>query len=99
MTIARLLAIGFIYVCAALAWGVLGGSLVARTGEFDNRLSRDIALLWGGKHVQVAPEVRVERPTTVTERIQEHDAQGRPITREFRGSRSSARSCRSTPRA
>ena len=63
MTIARLFAIGFIYVCAALAWGVLGGSLVARTGEFDNRLSRDIALLWGGKHVQVAPEVRVERPT------------------------------------
>ena len=82
MTIPRLLAIGFIYVCAALAWGVLGGSLVARTGEFDNRLSRDVALLWGGKHVQVAPEVRVERPTTVTERIQENDAQGRPVTRE-----------------
>src|SRR5918993_3037212 len=82
MTIPRLLAIGFIYVCAALAWGVLGGSLVARTGEFDNRLSRDVALLWGGKHVQIAPQVRVERPTTVTERIQESDAQGRPVTRE-----------------
>jgi hypothetical protein len=82
MTIARLLAIGLIYICAALGWAVLGGSLLARTGEFDARLSRDVALLWGGKHVQVAPEVRVERPKTVTERVQEHDAQGRPVARE-----------------
>ena len=82
MTTARLFAIALIYVCATLAWGVLGGSLVARTGEFDSRLSRDVGLLWGGKHVQVAPEVQVERPTTVTERIQERDAQGRTVTRD-----------------
>ena len=82
MTTARLLAIGFIYVCAALAWGVLGGTLVARTGEFDDRLSRDVALLWGGKHVQVAPQARLERPTTVTERVQERDDQGRPLIRD-----------------
>ena len=47
MTVSRLFAIGFIYVCAALAWGVLGGSLVARSGESDTRLSREVALLWG----------------------------------------------------
>jgi hypothetical protein len=82
MTTARLLAIGFIYVCATLAWGVLGGSLIARTGEFDGRLSRDVAMLWGGKHVQVAPDAHVERPKMVTEQIQERDAGGRAVTRE-----------------
>jgi len=82
MTIARLIAIGFIYVCATLAWAVLGGSLVARTGEFDDKLSHEVALLWGGKHVQVAPEARVERSRMVTERVQENDPQGRAVTRE-----------------
>src|SRR3954468_11243157 len=82
MTTARLIAIGFIYVCATLAWAVLGGSLMARTGEFDGKLSHDVALLWGGKHVQAAPEARVERPKMVTERVQENDAQGRAVTRE-----------------
>jgi hypothetical protein len=82
MTTARLLAVGFIYVCSTLAWAVLGGSLVARTGEFDGKLSHDVALLWGGKHVQAAPEARVERPRIVTERIRENDAQGRAVTRE-----------------
>ena len=64
MTTARLLAIGFIYVCAALAWGVLGGSLVARTGSSIRRLSREVALLWGGKHVQWRPRPGLERPRT-----------------------------------
>ena len=82
MTVSRLFAIGFIYVCAALAWGVLGGSLVARSGESDTRLSREVALLWGGKHVQVAPAARLERPGTRTEQIQERDEQGRVLNRE-----------------
>ncbi len=82
MTVSRLFAIGFIYVCAALAWGVLGGSLVARSGESDTRLSREVALLWGGKHVQVAPAARLERPGTRTEQIHERDEQGRVLNRE-----------------
>ena len=61
-----------------LAWGLLGGSLMVRTGESDNRFSREVALLWGGNHVQVAPRGPLERPRTVTERIQDRDAQGRP---------------------
>ena len=82
MTIARLVAIAFIYLCAAVAWGLLGGSLVVRTGESDARLSREVALLWGGTHVQVAPHAAVERPRTVVEQVQERDAQGRTVTRE-----------------
>jgi hypothetical protein len=82
MTTARLLAIGFIYCCAAVAWGVLGGSLLARTGEFDGRLAKEVALLWGGTHVQVAPEAWVERPQTTTEQVKERDRDGATVTRD-----------------
>jgi Inner membrane protein CreD len=82
MSTARLVAIVFIYLCAAVAWGLLGGSLMVRTGESDARLSREVALLWGGTHVQVAPHAAVQRPRTVSERIQDRDAQGQTVTRE-----------------
>ena len=57
MTPFRLIAIAAIYVIAAAAWFVLGTSVAARSGEFDGRLSREVALLWGGPHAQSAPAV------------------------------------------
>jgi hypothetical protein len=81
MTARRLFAITLIYLLAAGAWGFLGGSLVVRTGEFDERLAREVASLWGGEHVQVAPTAWIERPTVVTEQVQEKDASGRSVTR------------------
>ena len=84
MTTARLLAIGFIFVCAAVAWSVLGGTVVNRTGESDMRLSQEVAQLWGGHHLQVAPQAAVRRPREVEEKVQEQDAQGRPVIRSVR---------------
>ncbi len=84
MTTARLLAIGFIFVCAAVAWSVLGGTVVNRTGESDTRLSQEVAQLWGGHHLQVAPQAAVRRPREVEEKVQEQDAQGRPVVRSVR---------------
>ena len=52
MTVRRLLAIGLIFVTTAIAWFALGSSLVIRTGEFDGALRKEVALLWGGPHVQ-----------------------------------------------
>lgn len=80
MTPLRLFAIAAIYVIAAIGWFVLGTSVVARSGEFDGRLSREVALLWGGPHSQRAPELWYERPGTVTEKVQRTDAQGRTVT-------------------
>lgn len=84
MTTARLLAVGFIFVCAAVAWSVLGGTVVNRTGESDTRLSQEVAQLWGGHHLQVAPQAAVRRPREVEEKVQEQDAQGRPVVRSVR---------------
>jgi hypothetical protein len=76
------MAIGLIYVCTAVAWSTLGASVVSRTGESDERLSREVAQLWGGRHNQLAPQTRVLRPRLATETVQETDNQGRPIRRE-----------------
>ena len=80
MTPVRLCAIALIYLTATIAWFVLGTSVVARSGEFDDRLSSEVALLWGGPHVQTAPDVWYERPKTITEAVERVDASGRKIT-------------------
>src|SRR5512143_2901659 len=86
MTSARLFAIGFIYACTAIAWSILGGSIVQRTGESDQRLAQEVAQLWGGRHVQVAPEAWYEVERDFTEDVQEKDAAGqithRQVTRK-----------------
>lgn len=80
MTPARLVAIALIFCIATVAWFALGISVHGRSGEFDHRLSQDVAMLWGGRHAQAAPGVWVERPKTVTESVQRTDANGKPFT-------------------
>ena len=84
MTAARLAAIGFIFVCTAVAWSVLGGTVVGRTGETDGRLSQEVAQLWGGRHVQVAPQAFVLRPRDVEEEVKEADARGGTVVRKVK---------------
>jgi len=81
MTAARLAAIGFIFLCTAVAWAVLGGTVVGRTGETDGRLSQEVARLWGGHHVQVAPQAFVLRPRDVEEEVKERGPRGRTVVR------------------
>ncbi len=79
MTPARLLAIVFIFVCTAAAWSILGATVVDRTGERDGRLSQEVAQLWGGQHVQVAPRACILRPRQVEEEVRNPDDKGRPV--------------------
>ncbi len=81
MTPSRLIAVGFIFVCTAIAWSALGGSIVHRTGESDAKLTREVAQLWGGRHEQLAPEASVERPRTVKEDVVEKDDKGKATHR------------------
>lgn len=82
MTTPRLVAIGFIFVCTAVAWAILGSTVVSRTGEADGTLRREVEQLWGGVHEQRAPrafwtESRVE-PRTVTQ----YDDRGRAVSQD-----------------
>jgi len=81
LTPARLFAVAFVYACTTVAWLALGGSVVQRTGETDERLAKEVAALWGGRHAQVAPTAWYTQPRTVREDVEEKDAAGRSLTR------------------
>lgn len=82
MSALRLLAIAFIFGCTAVAWFTLGASLVHRSGEKDYQLEQEVAQLWGGPHLQVAPDVYYESPRQVVEEQQERDLSGNLVTRK-----------------
>src|SRR5688500_19878919 len=69
MTAARLVAIGIIYLGCAMAWFILGATVVSRTGESDASLAAEVERLWGGRHTQIAPTAHVEVPRLVVEEL------------------------------
>ncbi|MGD9903211.1 MAG: inner membrane CreD family protein [Vicinamibacterales bacterium] len=77
MTVRRLFAIAGIFLGTSAAWAVLGASLVARTGEFDSRLEREVHALWGAPQRQVAAVATLDRPAVETEVVESKDATGR----------------------
>ncbi len=82
MTFRKLLAVALIFAGASAAWTILGSSVLARTGQFDDRLEREVQLLWGGPHRQTAPEAWIERPGTDTQIEETKEPDGRVIRRE-----------------
>ena len=52
----RLSAIAFIFVCTAIAWMILGATLVARTGESDVSQRDKLTAQWGSDQTQTAPD-------------------------------------------
>jgi len=81
MSVARLMAIGLIFLCTAAAWSLLGASVVERTGESDAQLAREVELLWGGRHQQVAPAAVLVHHEDRTEVVREKLADGSEVDR------------------
>ena len=84
MTLPRLIGIAIIYCVAAVAWFALGISIHERSGEFDTRLSQEVASLWGGRHTQASPRLWFERPKVITENVERPDANGKPVIHTVR---------------
>lgn len=55
MSLARLIAIGFIFACVAFAWFILGGSIVVRTADIGQVTGSQVQELWGPPLTQAAP--------------------------------------------
>lgn len=53
----RIIAIGFIFFCTALAWTILGSTVSLRTHEQDAKLKAAVGQLWGTVQQQQAPSV------------------------------------------
>ena len=62
----KLLAIGFIWLGCAIAWMVLGSSVVHRTGESSSTMANGVSSLWGPALVQAPPTALVLADSTPT---------------------------------
>lgn len=51
----RLLAIAFVWVGCAIAWVILGSTLVSRTNDVNNSLDSEVHALWGPPATQLPP--------------------------------------------
>lgn len=58
----HLLAIGVIFVGAALAWMILGATLAQRTTDSDSHQRDRLSTQWGAPQVQSAPHVTAYLP-------------------------------------
>src|SRR5215213_10530717 len=62
----RIVAIAFIFACAAAAWMVLGATIFSRTYDSDSVLQGEVASLWGAPQSQSPPSAASERATPKT---------------------------------
>ncbi len=64
--ISRMVAIVFIFLCTAGAWGILGSTVMMRTQNQDSTLKGAVGQLWGTPQRQAAPAVYYETTEDVT---------------------------------
>jgi inner membrane protein involved in colicin E2 resistance len=62
----RIVAIAFIFVCASVAWMVLGATIFSRTYDSGQTLDDRVASLWGAPQVQSPPVATCERKVPKT---------------------------------
>jgi hypothetical protein len=78
----NLLAIGLIWLGCALAWVILGSTLLVRSGEMSSALTDEVHRLWGPPLQQPPPRVLYVEMQKRKELVTTHDAAGRPSTHE-----------------
>lgn len=81
MSLPKLIAILMIFLCTAAGWFILGASVVSRSRSSDHQLAAEVAALWGGPHVQLAPQVWMEELVKTTETVEEIDREGNSVVR------------------
>ena len=64
----RLAAVAFIFVCTAIAWGILGATILNRTHSRGNQLRGQVQSIWGVAQTQSAPygTYSVKAPSELT---------------------------------
>ena len=78
----NLFAIGCIWLGCAVAWVVLGSTILARTGSTSSQLTDEVRLLWGPALTQEPPHATYQEQRKVREVITAVDAQGRSVPTE-----------------
>ena len=68
----RIIAIAFIFVCASVAWAILGGTIFSRTYSLDAVAENRVASTWGSPQNQPPPIATFTRSVPKTEEITEN---------------------------
>jgi hypothetical protein len=63
LVVKRIVAIGFIFVCSALAWLVLAASISSRTNDSNQKLRPGVASTWGAAQEQSQPTAMLDEPS------------------------------------
>lgn len=77
--IKRIAAISFIFICATIAWLILGATIFSRTYSAESHLDEKVTSSWGAQQTQTPPIARYWTEKTVTEKVQEN---GQTIDRQ-----------------
>jgi hypothetical protein len=72
-------AVVLVWMGCALAWMVLGATLVHRSGETSGELTSEVDKLWGPPLTQSPPSASYQQPEKVREKLVTLDAQGRSV--------------------
>ena len=73
----RLIAIGFIYACTAVAWWVLAGVTSSRTHQADEGLRSRVERLWGAPQRQQPPVAAIVRHETAQVETEQNGVKSR----------------------
>lgn len=75
---ARLVAIAFVWLGCAVAWVILGTTLVARTNDVTNSLDSEVHALWGPPGAQLPPNATYTTYETAKEVVTTTNGSGIP---------------------
>src|SRR6476660_8010393 len=80
----RTVAIGFIWLGCAVAWMILGSTLVARSGEASAQLNAEVQLLWGPPIRQAPPRAFWVDLQPRTKKVTTYGANGQVVQQDVR---------------
>jgi Inner membrane protein CreD len=68
-TTKKLFALSFIFVCATIAWAILGSTIFTRTYGLDDSLKSKVGSSWGTAQVQSPPTASYQKVTQQTQEV------------------------------
>jgi len=74
----RIIAIAFIFVCASVAWAILGGTIFARTYDSAASSDKSVTSTWGESQKQAPPAASF---TEIVSRTEESTENGKKIVK------------------
>jgi hypothetical protein len=78
----NMVAIGFIWLGCAVAWMILGSTVMVRSGESSGALVNEVHLLWGPPMHQQPPRAVWTRIEKRRQKVTTYNPQGQPIETE-----------------